>query len=70
MAPDTHGSTDSRHSAVFVTDDISPNRIRAWDGSQWIPCAKIQNIDFSRAIDAEDEYGDFRSPSPLVPNNL
>jgi hypothetical protein len=63
---DIHGSTDSRHSAMFAADDISPDRIRAWDGSGWILCSEIQNIDFSQAID-DDEYEDFLSPSPLFP---
>ena len=63
---DIHGSTDSRHSAMFAVDAISPDRIRAWDGSGWILCSEIQNIDFSQAID-DDEYEDFLSPSPLFP---
>jgi hypothetical protein len=72
LEPDTEGTRDAGHApAWFMSGGIPADQIELWDGSRWIPVTDAENVDFSIAIDPdEDAYGEFVHPAPFEPQTL
>lgn len=50
---DSIGTRDARHPAFKCREEIPPERIELWNGSEWLPIADYERLDPTLAVDDE-----------------